>query len=432
MINLNYTFKKNKLNVNEKTNDVLININSLKENNKFSERKTLNVAFSIDCSGSMNSTLNNQYGLAHNLGNIENYTKTKIEMVKEATINAISQMKNGDHVSISTFSNDITSVLESTEITDNNRNLIIAKIRKIQTFGMTNLHGGLMKAYSDILDKFDEKFLNRVIILTDGQTNIGITEPDLIASDVSKFQNNGISTTTIGVGSDYNEVLMESLSTIGKGNYYYIEKNEDFEEMFYNEFSGISNLYGTDVEIEFNLNKGFSVKESLNKLTNINDKSFKLNDLISSKEENLIFSLKTKKLVVGLNKIGSFIVSYKDDKGNLQEVEEDIIIECVEEADYKEIKENKNFVEHREIIEISRDKDLAISMLRVGDVEKSRAILRNSYSRVSASLGSLESDLINSEMDDVESLIKDYETTDKENILKKMSFQSYSSRNSKF
>ncbi|NES80666.1 MAG: VWA domain-containing protein [Moorea sp. SIO2B7] len=91
--------------------------------------------------------------------------------------------------------------------------------------------------------------MNRVILLSDGLANRGQTNPDAIASDVYGLAQRGVSTTTMGVGRDYNEDLMELMAKSGDGNYYYIESPDQLPDIFQMEMQGIMATIGRNVRL---------------------------------------------------------------------------------------------------------------------------------------------------------------------------------------
>ena len=81
--------------------------------------------------------------------------------------------------------------------------------------------------------------LNRVILFTDGQANVGETRPDAIANDVHGLAARGVSTSTLGIGADYNEDLLEAMARSGDGNYYFIESPGQLPGLFAAELRGL-------------------------------------------------------------------------------------------------------------------------------------------------------------------------------------------------
>lgn len=129
---------------------------------------------------------------------------------------------------------------------------VAERIARIRAGGYTNLSGGWLKglelARAGIVDG-----VNRVVLLTDGQANVGITEPDMLAGMVHGGTDAGISTTCIGFGADFNEDLLQALGREGRGNYWYVERDDQMAGVFEGEIEGLVALGAQNVVVEVRL-----------------------------------------------------------------------------------------------------------------------------------------------------------------------------------
>ena len=163
----------------------------------------LNLGFVIDRSGSMSGK--------------------KIEFAKRAVSYAMQHLQPNDRVSITIFDDRVKTIVPSTWAIE--KASIKQQTEKIRPRGATALHAGWVEGATQVSMNLREEYLNRVILLSDGMANVGETNPDTIAIDVHGLEQRGVSTTTMGLGDDYNEDLMEVIARSGNGNYYYIENN---------------------------------------------------------------------------------------------------------------------------------------------------------------------------------------------------------------
>lgn len=208
------------------------------------ERSPMNIAVVIDKSGSMAE-------------------KNKLEFVKKAVDYIVEQSGSDDYVSVVTY-DDYVNVLQRSQIIYDKKELL-DRIDRIKPDGFTNLSGGMFEGYDQVEDSYSRGYVNRVLLLSDGLTNRGITDREELTMKVrEKNRKDGITLSTFGVGNDFNENLMADIADYGKGNYYYIKNSSDIPEIFASELKGIRNLVGqgTKIKIKFpqkylSLNKVF-------------------------------------------------------------------------------------------------------------------------------------------------------------------------------
>ena len=190
-------------------------------------RPPLNLALVLDRSGSMGGQ--------------------KMEYARQAAAFAVDQLRAGDRVSIVSFDNVVEAVVPSTPAADKAR--LKAEIARIHSRGGTALHAGWVEGGVQVGSHLEAGRLNRVILFTDGQANQGETRPDAIADDVHGLAARGVSTSTLGIGADYNEDLLEAMARAGDGNYYFIESPGQLPGLFEAELRGLLSTLGRSVSL---------------------------------------------------------------------------------------------------------------------------------------------------------------------------------------
>jgi Ca-activated chloride channel homolog len=146
---------------------------------------------------------------------------------------------------------------------------------------MTNLSGGLIQGCQHLLQQNTEAYVNRLLLLSDGHANRGITEYDQLMKVIREYQNKGLYISTLGVSNDFNEELMEGMAEYGKGNYYFIQEVEHIPEIFSKELEGLLSVVAQNVIFTLHPKSGVRVKKVFGYLPEHNQDSirFSLGDM---------------------------------------------------------------------------------------------------------------------------------------------------------
>jgi len=196
------------------------------------ERPPANLVFLMDVSGSMNSP-------------------DKLPLVKTALAGLAGELGEDDRVSIVVYAGAAGLVLEPTNDT--------AKIRRaldsLSAGGSTAGGAGLQLAYNIAEDAFIEGGVNRVILATDGDFNVGIQSRDALVEMIEAKRDSGITLTTLGFGTgNYNEAMMEQIANHGNGNYAYIDSALEAKKVLGDEMSSTLFTIAKDVKIQVEFN----------------------------------------------------------------------------------------------------------------------------------------------------------------------------------
>jgi Ca-activated chloride channel family protein len=176
------------------------------------EMAPANYVFLVDISGSMDSL-------------------DKLFLYTSALLTLVDQLNPTDRVAIITYAGRVEKVLESTEVMYADR--IKEAIRSIGCGGSTAGAQAMKMAYEEALANFIEGGNNRIIMGTDGDFNVGVTDTDQLLNMVSHYADQGIYLTMCGFGTgNLNDEMMEKLSNRGNGTYYHIDSEDEFMKVF--------------------------------------------------------------------------------------------------------------------------------------------------------------------------------------------------------
>lgn len=195
-------------------------------------RPPANLVFLIDVSGSMNA-------------------RDKLPLVKAAMHKLAGELQDRDRVSIVVYAGAAGLVLPAT----NEQHKIRAALERLQAGGSTAGGAGLKLAYSIARENMIEGGVNRIILATDGDFNVGTNDTDTLIEMIEKQRDLGITLTTLGFGSgNYNEAMMEQIADHGNGNYAYIDTVLEAQKVLSDEMTSTLFTIAKDVKIQVEFN----------------------------------------------------------------------------------------------------------------------------------------------------------------------------------
>lgn len=193
------------------------------------ERGNANLVFLVDVSGSMASD-------------------DKLPMVQDSLRLLVDQLRVDDTIAIVTYAGNVGVALHPTPA--GAREKILAAIDALSPWGSTNGEGGIVKAYDLAEANFVENGINRVILCTDGDFNVGKTGQDLVDLIVS-YRERGIYLTTLGFGrGNYNDSTMKQLASKGNGNYAYVDSLQEADRVVRRNLLGTLLVIAKDVKLQ--------------------------------------------------------------------------------------------------------------------------------------------------------------------------------------
>lgn len=389
----------------ETTLDVLIKL-EVPEAESEIPRPSLNLGLVLDRSGSMSGD--------------------KLRFAKDAAAYLVSQLSPSDRVSLTIFDDDVDVLLPSM-FADNPKGITRA-IASIRPGGSTDLYEGWRQGGEQVKQFHDANRLNRVILLSDGQANVGETNPDTIAGKVHRLMEKGISTSTMGVGDDYNEDLLEAMARSGDGNYYYIQSPDELPGIFKVELQGLAALVGQRVSLGLRGLNGVIVQDVLNDFDRTSAGNYKLPNLVHGGKVSVVVRLKVP-AVTDVTELFSVRLAYDEPKGTERHSEIAMLeLGPVPYGQLDEFPSNEEVERATALLMAARARKEAVRQLDRGDHMAARTTLNTAMSVMACMPTSFE---VQEEMSMLTDLEQDLDAGYDDRLRKKAKFQAYQRRSGK-
>lgn len=194
------------------------------------ERLPVNLAFVLDRSGSMSGP--------------------KIDLAKRTVSAALARLGERDRFSIVVYDEVVDVVVESTPASPEARRDALARLASVDARGATDLGGGWLRGAEQVAARLMPDGVNRTLLLTDGLANRGIVDPDALARHAAELRARGVSTTTFGVGADFDEVLLQGMADAGGGHFYFVRDAATIRDHITSEVGETLEIVARDAELE--------------------------------------------------------------------------------------------------------------------------------------------------------------------------------------
>jgi Ca-activated chloride channel homolog len=235
----------------------------------------------------------------------------KMEYAKKAIQSLVEQLSSQDRFALVTFDNLIEVPVALKQINKSNKASIIGTIQEITPRGSTNLGGGLQKGM-DILKSIKNTHAKRVILISDGHANVGITDVKSLGKMASQAVPGEFVVSSIGVGLDFNESLLSHVADFGTGSYYFLEKLAKLDDVLAKEFYGASQILAKNLKLELNLASGIEVVDASGyPVTHIHGKAVIIpGHLYQGQKKSFFVSLKVPTNHIYSESLGDVALSY--------------------------------------------------------------------------------------------------------------------------
>ncbi len=303
----------------------------------------------------------------------------KMRYVKKAAREMLDRLDYGDRFSIVAYDDNVQVLVRSESLED--RRHAGSMIDRLYPGGSTNLGAGLMEGYEQVRQHFISGGINRVLLLSDGLANRGVTSPRELSRIVDRESGRGVSLTTFGVGLDFNEDLLASLAESGRGTYYYIDEPYRIPEILAREFATVQQVVALDITITIEVRPeviisdvmGYRYRREGNRYT------VNLGDMAAGEHRRIMVRFDAPALSAGDQQIGEVRMKYQPQGGGRSvSASRDLRLRYVRDRAAVERDLNREVAERSYVFEANDARRKAAMKVDSGDLDGARVILKES------------------------------------------------------
>jgi Ca-activated chloride channel family protein len=347
--------QKEKLEAGEsRTVDVLVRITPPAAAETNGKRPRLNLSMVLDRSGSMQGR--------------------KIYEAREAAKYCIDQLLATDRISTVIFDDQIEVLIPSQPV--ENKEMLKRAIGSIHVANSTALHEAWVRGGLQVSDHLDPQAINRVLLITDGQANVGETNVDTIVQQTRRLAAKGVSTSTIGIGEDFNENLLLPMAEAGQGNAWHVQEPQDMVRIFETEMKGLIAQTGHTVKLNVTPADSVTVAGVLNDFRTDEYGRYQLPNLQGGSTMDIVVQLNVPANIEGAKAaLATFELSYVDQALKYKTISAAIEVEFGSAESVASLPDNPEVVKAVRHLMNGRALEVSLARLNVGDRDGASNIL---------------------------------------------------------
>jgi len=325
-------------------------------------RPPLNLALVIDRSGSMSGR--------------------KLSYARKAARFLAGELTARDRLAIVAFDDEVTVVMPSTAVSDPQP--FLAAINTIHSGGCTALFDGWLAGATQVANHLDPAALNRVLLLSDGQANEGLTDQRQIAEKVAGLTARGISTSAFGLGDGFDEDLMGAMASSGDGTLAFIESPGQLADLYASELQGLATTAGKRVSLGIRAKHGAELVDVLNDLDATEFGNFRLPNLRAGQELNVGVRLQLPAWAPNQELLSVRLAWDAPGSSERQSLIQSLTLPVMAAADLKELDADPAVAEQLALLKANRERRRAIEQLDLGDFDAADLTLASAAACFSA------------------------------------------------
>lgn len=332
-------------------------------------RRPLNLSLVIDRSGSM--------------------AGPKIDYTRRAAQMLVQNLGATDTLSVVLYNDLVDTLLNPEKV--QRKDIINQQISRITPSGATNLSGGWLQGVNLVAQNLDKAQTNRVILISDGLANRGVTDSEKLVAFAAQKYAEGVSTTTMGLGDDFNEELLINLANAGGGAYYYIESPEAMPTILNEELMGLLKLVGQNMTISVSGIPSTAVRQmnAYAEEPSAHGKIFRLGDVFGDEIKALVLELELPPFQqAGPQRAASLTITYDKLTASgvtREEIKKDITITITPDAIGAGRESNTQVVEQVMLLKAAHARRRAVELADHGRFNEASQVLEAVISEIDES-----------------------------------------------
>ncbi|MFE1748570.1 VWA domain-containing protein [Coleofasciculus sp. H7-2] len=343
------------------TVDLIISFKGEEETLNKIPRLPLNLSVVIDRSGSM--------------------AGVPLKNAIQAAQRLVEHLTPEDFLSIVIYDDTPETILQHQQVQD--KAAIRSLIGKVKAGGCTNLSGGWLMGCDKVKSQQSTERINRVLLLTDGQANVGITDSQVLINTARQQAEQGIVTTTLGFGTYFNEDLLIGMANAAGGNFYFIQSPDDASDVFRIELESLTSVVAQNLTVTLQPEDSVQISGILNNYRS-NPIGNKLEvfcgDVYEVENKQLAVELSiAPQTNIGVTNIATVAYKYQAVvDGSIQEFSDQIpiAITVADAESARNVQPDATVVEQASKLRIGKVKDEAIALADKGDYTAASQKLR--------------------------------------------------------
>ncbi|HJS24711.1 MAG TPA: VWA domain-containing protein [Pyrinomonadaceae bacterium] len=376
-------------------------------------RPDLNLSLVLDRSGSMEGE--------------------KMIRAREAAMFCVDQMLPSDRLSVVTFDDRIDVLFPSELVT--NKQSMKDLIARVTARGSTALHEAWVRGGLTVSERMLDQGINRVVLITDGLANVGITNTDEIVTQAMGLYQRGVSTSTIGIGADFNEDLLMPMAQSGGGNAWHVVEPNDMQQIFQVELEGLIAQFAHTVSLSLIPADGVRIVDVLNDFDLTETGRYRLPNLQAGSPLDIVVQLRAGAEEIGtqMRLLDLRLGFTPQDAKNAEVLKQAHTVEFASRSEVEGSPANQEVIKTVQFLMNARARNEAMKRLDQGDYAGAQVVLGSAVEATRAACADFASmPAVMEEMAALEETSRSLTDRLKDKMSrKKLAYQAYSRRSGK-